>query len=61
MVIDALRTDFIHNENNVSMKYLNKLLSSGSACHNNIEVENPTVTMPRIKVISPVEFVKRAG
>lgn len=51
MVIDALRTDFIQNNGNASLQYVNQLLASQSACLNNIEVENPTVTMPRIKVI----------
>lgn len=52
MVIDALRIDFIQNDKNASMKYLNKLLAQESACQNNIEVNSPTVTMPRIKVKS---------
>lgn len=50
MVIDALRTDFIQHQENKSMKYLNKLINDGSACMVNLEVETPTVTMPRIKV-----------
>lgn len=50
MVIDAMRTDFIQNQQNTSMKYLNKLISDGAACVLNLNVEVPTVTMPRIKV-----------
>lgn len=52
LVIDALRTDFIQNNQNASLKYVNQLLANQSACINNIGVENPTVTMPRIKVIT---------
>lgn len=51
MVIDAMRTDFIQNQQNASMKYLNKMISDGTACVMNLNVEVPTVTMPRIKVI----------
>lgn len=50
MVIDAMRTDFIQNQQNTSMKYLNKLMDDGVACSLNLNVEVPTVTMPRIKV-----------
>lgn len=59
MVIDALRTDFIQNQQNTSMKYLNKMINDGAACSINLNVEVPTVTMPRIKVILsfPVNLV----
>lgn len=57
MVIDAMRTDFIQNQQNTSMKYLNKMISDGTACMLNLNVEVPTVTMPRIKVISPTCFL----
>lgn len=50
MVIDALRSDFIQHQQNVSMKYLNKLIHDKLACSINLKVEVPTVTMPRIKV-----------
>lgn len=50
MVIDAMRTDFIQNQQNTSMKYLNKMIADGTACTLNLNVEVPTVTMPRIKV-----------
>lgn len=50
MVIDAMRTDFIQNQQNTSMKYLNKMINDGTACTLNLNVEVPTVTMPRIKV-----------
>lgn len=52
MVIDALRTDFIQHQQNASMKYLNKLIHDNVACSVNLEVEVPTVTMPRIKAIT---------
>lgn len=52
MVIDALRIDFIQNNKNTSMKYLNKLIAEESACQNDVQVNSPTVTMPRIKVTS---------
>lgn len=51
MVIDAMRTDFIYNQQNTSMKYLNKMINDGTACMINLNVEVPTVTMPRIKVV----------
>lgn len=47
MVIDALRADFVRA--NGSMRYTNDLINDGSACHLNVQVEPPTVTMPRIK------------
>lgn len=50
MIIDALRTDFIQNNGNTSLRYVNELLANESACLNNIKVDNPTVTMPRLKV-----------
>lgn len=50
MVIDALRSDFIQHQQNLSMKYLNKMINEKSGCSVNLEVEVPTVTMPRIKV-----------
>lgn len=50
MVIDALRTDFVRA--NGSMRYTNELVSDGSACKLNVEVESPTVTMPRIKAMT---------
>lgn len=50
MVIDAMRTDFIHHQQNSSMKYLNKMIHDETACMINLNVEVPTVTMPRIKV-----------
>lgn len=50
MVIDAMRTDFIYNQQNTSMKYINKMINDGTACMVNLNVEVPTVTMPRIKV-----------
>lgn len=50
MVIDAMRTDFVQNQQNTSMKYLNKMINDSTACLLNINVEVPTVTMPRIKV-----------
>lgn len=57
MVIDAMRTDFIQNQQNASMKYLNKLISDGTACVLNLNVEVPTVTMPRIKVTIFYSFI----
>lgn len=50
MVIDALRTDFV--QTNGSMRYTNDLINDGSACYLNVEVESPTVTMPRIKAMT---------
>lgn len=51
MVIDAMRTDFVANSDNASMKYTNKQLADGAACLFNLQVESPTVTMPRIKAM----------
>lgn len=45
MVIDAIRTEFVQNQQNAAMNYLSKVISGGKAC-----VE-PTVTMPRIEII----------
>lgn len=56
MVIDAMRTDFIQNQQNTSMKYVNKMIHDGTACMINLNVEVPTVTMPRIKVIFIISF-----
>lgn len=50
MVIDALRTDFV--QANGSMRYTNDLISNGLACNLRVEVESPTVTMPRIKAMT---------
>lgn len=50
MIIDAMRTDFLHQ--NESMKYINKLLANKEACLIHLNVHSPTVTMPRIKVNS---------
>lgn len=58
MVIDAMRTDFIQNQQKTSMKYLNKMISDGTACVMNLNVEVPTVTMPRIKVIFSEEHLR---
>lgn len=52
LVIDAMRTDFIQNANNASMKHTNKQLDKRKACLFNIQVESPTVTMPRIKAMT---------
>ncbi|XP_055303535.1 uncharacterized protein LOC129569105 isoform X2 [Sitodiplosis mosellana] len=52
MVIDAIRTDFLYNQQNTSMKYLNKMINDGTACMVNLNVEVPTVTMPRIKAMT---------
>ncbi|KAL1404570.1 hypothetical protein pipiens_018814 [Culex pipiens pipiens] len=50
MVIDALRTDFVAQRDN--MRFLNELLANGSACQYQLQVHPPTVTMPRIKAIT---------
>lgn len=50
MIIDALRTDFVQTDG--SMRYTNRLINAGDACYLNVEVEPPTVTMPRIKAIT---------
>lgn len=50
MVIDALRTDFVLATD--SMRYTNDLINDGNACYLNVEVESPTVTMPRIKAMT---------
>lgn len=34
------------------MKYINKLLQENKACHFNVQVASPTVTMPRIKAMT---------
>lgn len=50
MVIDALRTDFVAQRDN--MRFLSELLANGSACQYQLQVHPPTVTMPRIKAIT---------
>lgn len=52
LVIDAMRTDFLQNANNASMRHTNKQLNDRKACLFNIHVESPTVTMPRIKAMT---------
>lgn len=48
IVIDALRTDFINHEN---MPHLVSA-ANDKGCFLNVEVESPTVTLPRIKSIT---------
>lgn len=50
MIIDAFRIDFLQTDG--SMRYTNDLINAGNACYLNVEVEPPTVTMPRIKAIT---------
>ncbi|XP_058837935.1 GPI ethanolamine phosphate transferase 2 isoform X3 [Topomyia yanbarensis] len=50
MVIDALRTDFVMQPQN--MPFLNELLANGTACQYKVQVHPPTVTMPRIKAMT---------
>ncbi|XP_053664744.1 GPI ethanolamine phosphate transferase 2 [Anopheles marshallii] len=50
MVIDALRMDFVVQEEN--FQFLNQLLSDGKACLYRLQVHPPTVTMPRIKAMT---------
>uniref|UniRef100_A0A182JVZ3 GPI ethanolamine phosphate transferase 2 C-terminal domain-containing protein n=1 Tax=Anopheles christyi TaxID=43041 RepID=A0A182JVZ3_9DIPT len=50
MVIDALRFDFVLQEEN--FQYLNQLLGEGKACLYRLQVHPPTVTMPRIKAMT---------
>lgn len=49
MVIDAMRFDFA--QQNDSMKYFSKLIKNNDACLFHLNVQPPTVTLPRIKVI----------
>ncbi|XP_035911282.1 GPI ethanolamine phosphate transferase 2 [Anopheles stephensi] len=50
MVIDALRMDFVLQEDN--FQFLNQLLGDGKACLYRLQVHPPTVTMPRIKAMT---------
>uniref|UniRef100_A0A182MCM2 GPI ethanolamine phosphate transferase 2 C-terminal domain-containing protein n=1 Tax=Anopheles culicifacies TaxID=139723 RepID=A0A182MCM2_9DIPT len=50
MVIDALRMDFVVQEEN--FQFLNQLLGDGRACLYRVQVHPPTVTMPRIKAMT---------
>uniref|UniRef100_A0A182PTV9 GPI ethanolamine phosphate transferase 2 C-terminal domain-containing protein n=1 Tax=Anopheles epiroticus TaxID=199890 RepID=A0A182PTV9_9DIPT len=50
MVIDALRMDFVLQEEN--FQFLNQLLGDGKACLYRLQVHPPTVTMPRIKAMT---------
>ncbi|XP_055624247.1 GPI ethanolamine phosphate transferase 2 [Toxorhynchites rutilus septentrionalis] len=50
MIIDALRTDFTTEDGN--MKFLNELITNGTACKYKLQVHPPTVTMPRIKAMT---------
>uniref|UniRef100_A0A182RE55 GPI ethanolamine phosphate transferase 2 C-terminal domain-containing protein n=1 Tax=Anopheles funestus TaxID=62324 RepID=A0A182RE55_ANOFN len=50
MVIDALRMDFVLQEEN--FQFLNHLLGDGNACLYRLQVHPPTVTMPRIKAMT---------
>lgn len=52
IVIDALRRDFIINNNLVEyMPFLWKLQTHGIACIYKAEAHTPTVTLPRIKAM----------
>nr|CAI5835483.1 unnamed protein product [Callosobruchus analis] len=48
IVIDALRLDFV----NTKLMPLTSRLIRGNGCFNNISVQTPTVTMPRIKALT---------
>ncbi|GAB0089939.1 GPI ethanolamine phosphate transferase 2 [Sergentomyia squamirostris] len=50
MLIDAFRMDFLEQEKN--MPHLRKLLKNGEACMVKLNVQPPTVTMPRIKALT---------
>lgn len=51
MVIDALRWDFIANAVKTgAMPVTTNLILNNSACLQQVKVNAPTVTMPRIKV-----------
>lgn len=50
MLIDALRLDFVQQQEN--MPHLRKLLENGEACLLRLHVQPPTVTMPRIKALT---------
>lgn len=52
MVIDAMRFDFALQ--NDSMKYFAKLMKNDEACLFHLNVQPPTVTLPRIKVTCPI-------
>ncbi|CAH1999128.1 unnamed protein product [Acanthoscelides obtectus] len=47
VVIDALRLDFVNSQ----LMPLTSRLSRGNGCSNNVSVQTPTVTMPRIKAL----------
>lgn len=49
MIIDALRYDFVSEK---YMPFTSSLLINGNACLYRAQAEPPTVTMPRIKVLS---------
>lgn len=52
MVIDALRWDFITGSiGKVAMPVTSSLIANSSGCLFQAKVEQPTVTMPRIKVL----------
>ena len=48
MIIDALRLDFLDSE---SFSYVHQLLKKKEACLLKLQVNLPTVTKPRIKVM----------
>ncbi|XP_058059116.1 uncharacterized protein LOC131209958 [Anopheles bellator] len=50
IVIDALRMDFIQQEQN--FRFVNKLIDENQACLYRLQVHPPTVTMPRIKALT---------
>uniref|UniRef100_A0A182QI15 GPI ethanolamine phosphate transferase 2 C-terminal domain-containing protein n=1 Tax=Anopheles farauti TaxID=69004 RepID=A0A182QI15_9DIPT len=50
MVIDALRMDFVGQQEN--FQFLNQLLKDEKACLYRLQVHPPTVTMPRIKAMT---------
>jgi ethanolaminephosphotransferase len=52
MLIDALRADFVFGDAGRSMPYTRRLLENGRSLNFIARAHPPTVTMPRIKVIS---------
>lgn len=51
MVVDALRWDFVAGSvGEFAMPVLNSLLANSSGCLLRVNLQAPTVTMPRIKV-----------
>jgi len=54
MLVDALRADFVYNHTSSEFKFARQLMAAGKAVPFAAAAHSPTVTLPRIKVRTPL-------